>query len=436
MEPSTLGFAAFGAVLLLLLLGIPVALCLATVGLAGLWWELGDVFALSIAQTLPYGALSNYTWAVLPMFVLMGNFAAAGGLTDDVFDAAEAWLSRVKGGMYMAVIAGSAAFAAASGSTIVNAVVFTRLALPKMLERGYSRVLSIGSITAAGTFAAMIPPSLTMVIYAIMTEQSVGRLLLAGIIPGLLTAGLYLGLIFVLVRIKPNLAPDSANGSPPLKVRLGLLRQTWPMGALVLLVLGGIYSGLFAPSAAGAIGAAGALVFALKRRGLRNKWILKSVTDSANISCALFAVIIGGLIFSRFLVAAGVIDAITASVTTVITTKSELLIALCIMYMLLGCVIDTASMMIVTLPFVYPLTRAYGIDPIWFGVVFTKLIEIAVVTPPVGLNLYAAMAAAGKATTFRDVSLGVLPFVCMDTIALILLLSFPWLSTYLPTLMQ
>lgn len=435
MDPLIIGAIAFGAVLCLLFLGIPVALGLGMAGVVGLWLVMGDVFALSIAQTLPFGALSNYTWAVLPMFVLMGNFAAAGGLTDDVFEAAEMWLARLRGGMYLAVIAGSASFAAASGSTIVNAVVFTRLALPRMLARGYSRVLSIGSITAAGTFAAMIPPSLTMVIYAIMTEQSVGGLLLAGVIPGLLSAALYAGMILTIVRVNPGLAPRTDGMHTALAPRLRALRKTWGMAALVCLVLGGIYTGAFAPSAAGAIGAAGAFVLAVRRKGLHNKWVLNSLTDSANISCSLLAVIVGGLLFSRFLVAAGVIDAITVTVAEHITTRWELLTALCIMYMLLGCVIDTASMMIVTLPFVYPLIRNYGIDPIWFGVVFTKLIEIAVVTPPVGLNLYAAMAAAGKDVTFRDVALGVLPFVCMDAITLVLLLAFPALSTWLPSLM-
>lgn len=429
MDPLTVGALALAALLGLLAVGVPVAVSLGTVGVAGMWLAMGSPFALAVSRTLPYGALSGYAWAVLPMFVLMGSLAAASRLTEDVFDAAEAWLGRMRGGMYLAVIAGSATFAAASGSTIVNAVVFTRLALPRMLASGYSKALSIGAITAAGTFAAMIPPSLTMVIYAIMTEQSVGRLLIAGIVPGLLTAALYAAMVGLLVRIKPSLAPNPNGHAHTLRQRLRLSARAWGMALVILLVLGGIYSGAFAPSAAGAVGAACAFVLALRRLGLRGGWLPNALRDSASISCTLLAIILGGLIFSRFLVAAGVVDAVVQSVAAHITTPTQLLVLLCVLYLILGCFIDTASMMIVTLPFTYPLIQHYGIDPVWFGVLFAKLIEIAVVTPPMGLNLFAAMSAAEGRASFQDVALGVLPFVAVDTLVLALLLVWPWLVT-------
>ena len=429
MDPLTIGALALTALLALLALGVPVAVGLGGVGVAGMWLCVGQPFALAVARTLPFGALSGYAWAVLPLFVLMGSLAAAARLTEDVFDAAEAWLGRMRGGMYMAVIAGAAAFAAASGSTIVNAVVFTRLALPRMLALGYSRTLSIGAITAAGTFAAMIPPSLTMVIYAIMTEQSVGRLLMAGVVPGLITAALYAAMVALLVRLRPSLAPAPGGAPPTLAQRLRASARAWGMALVVVLVLGGIYSGSFAPSAAGAVGAAGAFALALWRLGPRGPWVSRALRDSASISCTLLAIIVGGLLFSRFLVAAGVVDAVVQAVAAHVHSATGLMLLLCALYLALGCFIDTASMMIVTLPFTFPLVRHYGIDPIWFGVVFAKLIEIAVVTPPMGLNLFAAMSASKGQASFRNVALGVLPFVAVDTLVLALLVAFPWLAT-------
>ncbi len=312
MEPAHMGLMAAAGLLLLLAAGVPVAVSLGLTGLGGLWWVAGPRFALSMAQTLPYAVVAKYAWAVLPLFVLMGSLAAASGITMDLFRAANLWLSRLRGGLYLAVIAGSAGFAAASGSTVVNAVVFTRLALPEMIRHGYSRSLSLGCICAAGTFAAMIPPSLTMVIYAI---------------------------------------------------------------------------------------------------------------------------IVGGLFFSRFLVVAGAVDAFANTVSGFIHSAGGVLVVFSLMYIVLGCFLDTASMMVITLPFVFPVVTAYGIDPIWFGIIFVKVIEISVITPPVGLNLYAVMSAAGKDAAFGDLAKGVVPFLAVDLVTLALLVVFPELSLWLPGLM-
>jgi tripartite ATP-independent transporter DctM subunit len=432
MASLPLGLTAAVLVAGLLALGVPVAVALGTVGFAGLWWTVDLNFALSMAQTVPFSVVSNYSWAVLPLFVLMGTIAAASGITEDLFRAANAWLARVRGGLYLAVISGSAVFAAASGSTVVNAVVFTRLALPRMIQYGYSRSLSLGCITAAGTFAAMIPPSLTMVIYAIMTEQSVGRLLLAGVIPGFLSAAAYGTVILVLVRVRPRLAPRVDVRAAPLAERLRSLRLVVPMVALIVLILGGIYTGSFAPSAAGAVGAAGAFVLALSR--LRGRmWAMgQGFLNATEVSCTIFAILIGGQLFSRFLVAAGLVDGFVESISGLVSSQAGVLALLCAMYLVLGCLIDTASMMVVTLPFIYPLTQEFQIDPIWFGIVFVKLIEISVVTPPIGLNLYATMSAAREHASFGDLVVGILPFLLTDVVTLALLLCFPQLSTWLP----
>ena len=436
MDPFQVGIASVIGLLILLGCGVPVAVSLGISGFCGLMLTVGPDFALAIMQTLPYSVVANYTWAVLPLFVLMGTLAASAGLTMDLFRAANMWLSRLRGGLYLAVIAGSAGFAAASGSTVVNAVVFTRLALPEMLKYKYSRSLSLGCICAAGTFAAMIPPSLTMVIYAIITEQSIGKLLLAGVIPGIISAILYAVLILTLVRFKPSLAPAIPDERFSLMDRIRSLKGVWGIALLILLVLGGIYSGLFPPSGAGAVGAFGTFAIALFKLGPKKSWLMEGLRNSAAVACTIFTILIGGLIFSRLLVITGVITEFTQFVTTHIHTAAGIMVAFSLMYIIMGCYLDTASMMIITLPFVFPVIVQYGINPIWFGIIFVKVIEISVITPPVGLNLYAVMSGAGKDANFRDLVFGVIPFIMMDLFTLAILIIFPGLSTWLPETMM
>lgn len=436
MEPIQIGILSIFGLLILLGCGVPVAVSLGVSGFFGLVFALGWTFALSIVQTLPYSVVANYSWAVLPLFVLMGNLAASAGLTMDLFRAANIWLSRLRGGLFYTVIAGSAGFAAASGSTVVNSVVFTRLALPEMLKYQYSRAISLGCICAAGTFAAMIPPSLTMVIYAIITEQSIGKLLLAGVIPGIISAILYAVLIFTLVHLKPSLAPAIPEERYSLSEKIKALSRVWGILVLVILVLGGIYSGLFPPSGAGAVGAAGTFIIALFKLGPKKDWLMEGLRNSAAVACTIFTILIGGLIFSRVLVITGVITEFTTFVSSHIHTAGGIMVAFSLMYIIMGCYLDTASMMIITLPFVFPVIMQYGIDPIWFGIIFVKVIEISVITPPVGLNLYAVMTGAGKDANFRDLVFGVVPFICMDVVTLTILIIFPGLSTWLPETMM
>ncbi len=432
MEPLFIGYA--GAVLLFVFLaaGIPVSVSMGVIGIGGMLLGAGPLLTMGQLRVLPFWVVNNYGFAVLPMFVLMGVLAESSGITTQVFRAADLWLRRFRGGLYHAVIVGSAVFAAISGSTIVNAVVFTRIAFPQMIKFGYSKSLSIGAIAGAGSFAAMIPPSITMVIYAIMTEQSVGQLLIAGVIPGILTAIVYLGGVTILVRIKPDLAPPiEAPVTWPERWRAA--GQVWPILILMVLVLGGIYSGLFPPSAAGAAGAFGAFCLAVfKKRGIRGGWLTPALRDAASISCIIFVILIGGLLLSRMLVVVGVIDDMVVQITAFASTPLKFMIMASILYIVLGCFLDTTSMMIVTLPFLFPVVTALDIDPIWFGIVLVKLIEISVVTPPVGINLFAVLGAVGKQADFRHVALGVIPFIFFDLIVLALLIFFPELATWLP----
>jgi len=431
MDPLWIGYIGGGLLFVFLALGIPVGISMGVIGIGGMLIGAGEAMTYGQLRTLPFAVVNNYGFAVLPMFVLMGILAEAAGLTSQVFYTADLWLRRFRGGLYQAVIVGSAMFAAISGSTIVNAVVFTRIAFPHMMKYGYSKSLSIGAIAGAGSFAAMIPPSITMVIYAIMTEQSVGQLLVAGVIPGILTAVVYLVGVYVIVRVRPSLAPPIKDKVDPLE-RWRSLGDIFPVSILMVLVLGGIYSGLFPPSAAGAAGAFGAFCIVVYRKRTFKTWLIPALQDAVSISCIIFVILIGGLLLSRMLVVVGVIDDLVLQITSFATTPLSFMIMVSILYIILGCFLDTTSMMVVTLPFLYPVVVALGIDPIWFGIVLVKLIEISVVTPPVGINLFAVLGAVGKQATFKDVSLGVIPFIFLDLIVLALLIIYPELTTWLP----
>lgn len=432
MDPFHVGYLSVGLLVLGLLIGVPVAVTLALAGVVGMWLGAGYAFMAGQLTSLPYAVTSNYAYAVLPLFVLMGILAEKSGITEEVFRAADVWLRRMRGGLYQTVVLGSAIFAAISGSTIVNAIVFTRLAFPQMLHYGYDRSLSIGCIAAAGSFAAMIPPSITMVIYAIITEQSVGQLLVAGVIPGLLTAAIYMTGLWIIVRVWPGLAP-ALGERVSLSEKLQAIKWLWPVVLLIVLVLGGMYVGVFPPSGAGAVGALGVFCIFLAR--LRSRFrtpLMEALIDTAVVSCIIFAVLIGGLIFSRMLVVLGLIDGFVGLITSVADTPTQFMILACAFYLVLGCFLDTTSMMVVTLPFVFPVVQRLEIDPIWFGIVLVKLVEISVITPPVGMNLFAVMSAVDEKTKFYHVARGVLPFIGFEFIVLGLLVAYPGLVTWLP----
>lgn len=431
MGAAAIGYFSAALLLVLLMLGVPVAVAMAAIGIGGLLLGVGVNLTVAQLSSLPFTVVNNYDFAVLPMFVLMGVLAETSGITQQLFHACNLWLRRLRGGLYHAVVVGSAIFAAISGSTIVNAVVFTRIAYPEMLRYGYDKALSLGCIAATGSFAAMIPPSITMVIYAIMTDQSVGRLLIAGIVPGIVTAVVYLVGLSVLVRLRPRLAPPPPE-PVPMRERWRATLGIWPVGILVALVMGGMYSGLFPASAAGAAGAAGAFIYAVwNKRGI-GRWLSPVLQDAAAVSCVIFVILIGGLLLSRMLVVVGVIDHVVQLVTSIASTPLRFMILACVLYLVLGCFLDTTSMMVVTLPFLFPVVVALKIDPIWFGIILVKLIEISVLTPPVGLNLFAVQGAAGGKASFQDVVRGVIPFIGLEIIVLVLLVMVPELVTWLP----
>jgi C4-dicarboxylate transporter, DctM subunit len=435
MEPITMGFVGIAALVLFAGMGVPIAFSITLVGAVGMALVTDVEFVLVTFQSLPYATASEYAFAVIPMFVLMGAIASSAGIIGELYAAVNRWLEGVRGGLYIATCVASAGFAAISGSTVVNAAMFTRIALPEMLALGYHKGISAGCIAAAGTFAALIPPSLTFVIFGILTGESIGELFIAGVIPGLLTAGFYIAVIPMMLRVRPDWAPE-VNVKSTLIEKMRGMTAIWPMLLLVFIVLGGIYTGITPPTAAGALGAVGALLIALGRRKIGAAQIWEAVRQTAELTSVLFIIIIGGLLFSRFLVVSGFVADLTILVTESGFTPTTFILAMIVMYFVLGMFVDPLSMLVMTVPFVFPVIKSFGMDPIWFGIIVTKMIEIAVITPPVGLNLFAVVSASGGRVKTGDLFYGILPFVAMELVILTILIAFPGLSTWLPATMH
>jgi len=431
----TVGLWGFAAMIALLALGIPVAYAIGTVAIVGIFYAVGPVFLLSTIQSLPYAFASDYNFVVVPLFVLMGALASRAGIISDLYQAAFQLTSRIRGSLMMATVMAQAMFAAISGSTTVAANIFTRMALPEMTRYGYNKGVAAGCVAAAGTLAGLIPPSIAMVLYAILTGEPVGKLLIAGILPGVLTAVGYIVGIRVMLIFRPEWAPMITQRFS-LKEKLKGLTNTWTVLLLIGIVLGGIYAGAFPPSAAGAVGAAGVLVIALSTRRLPKGALWESLIESARVSAVLFLIVMAGLLFSRFLLISGFIADLKTFATTIELTAAMFIALVVLLFLILGCFVDSVSLMVITLPFLYPISKAVGVDGIWLGVLVIKLIEIAAITPPVGLNLFAVMSAAKGQLQSRELFRGVIPFLVMEAVILGLMIAFPSIATFLPTLMD
>lgn len=430
-DPLTLGAIAVAAMLILALAGVPVGIAMGVVAVVGLWITGGPSFALSVLTNLPFATASDYAFVVIPMFVLMGAIASSSGITNELFRFSNLILRSTRGALYQATILSSAGFAAISGSTLVNAALFTRIALNEMLKLGYDKALSAGAIAAAGTIAALIPPSISFVIYGLLTGESVAELLIAGMLPGILTAVAYMVGVYIFVRARPSLAPEPQPRASLREIGRSAL-NLWATFLLAAVVIGGIYLGFTTPSGAGALGAAGALTIALFRRKISWASLGENLRSTAAITAALFIVIIGGLMFTRFFLVAGTVTEATDLMQSLDISPIAFIIMLAVVFTILGMFMDPMAMQVMTLPFVYPIVTSMGFDGIWFGVIMVKLVELAVLSPPVGMNLFAVIGAAEGRVKLPDIYRGIVPFIIIEIIVLALLIAFPQISLWLP----
>jgi len=438
MNTITIGIIAVILFLLLLILGVHIGVSFIFTGILASTMIIGWNSMLSILGQTMYYSIASPGFVALPLFVLMGAFASRGGFAKGAYNALNKIMGNIPGSLAIATCYACAAFGAISGSALATAAVFGRLVLPEMTRYNYKKVLSLGSIAAAGTFADMIPPSMLFIVYAMFTDQSVGKLFLAGIIPGLITATVYAISIIIRVKRDPSLAPVDKSGKKiSLKDKIISLKGLGPIALISITVLGGIYSGIFTPTEAGGAGAFLALIMGIYMGKLNKiEEFKQSLRESAQTTSLVFMIIIGSLVFSRILSITQLPVRLTMAIQSWTMPNYMILAGILVLWFFLGMIIIPVGIYAITLPIIFPVIVSLGYDPIWFGVITLKMAEIAAVTPPVGLNVYSLHGVvAPQGTTLEEVFAGVWPFVVCDIIVLVLLIIFPQICLFLPNLL-
>lgn len=432
MDPLIMGLLGLAAIFVLVVLGMRIAFATALVGFVGLWAMKNFTVAGKVVGFLPHGIVAHYSLSVIPLFIIMGYYAFYAGLTDDIFNTARKWVGHLPGGIAVATVFGCAGFAACTGASTASAAIMGRVAIPEMIKYGYHPRLAAGVVAASGTLASLIPPSVILVIYGIITEQSIGELLIAGFIPGIVSAAIYAGMIYARVKINPELGQLQSRA--PWKERILSLKGTWGVLILIVLIIGGIYSGIFTPTEAGGAGAFGAFLMALAMRRLTWARFKESLLETGHTTIMIFSIIVGVLIFVRFLALTGLPATFSEFVLSLPIPRFLILLLILLIYVFLGMFLDAIGMMMLTLPIVFPAIVALGYNPIWFGIILVKMCEICLITPPVGLNVYIVRSVAPK-IQLEEIFRGIIPFLAMDIMTVFVLIAFPKIVTFLPETM-
>jgi len=430
MDPITTGLLSLLALTLLLMSGLRIAFATALCGFLGLWMLRGYDAAASLSVQTIYGHITNYNLLVLPLFIMMGFFAFYAGITRDLYFVARQWFGHLPGGLAIATIIGSAGFAAACGASTASAAVMGRIALPELKKFGYDDKVSTGCVAAGGTMATMIPPSVLMVVYGFIAEESIGALLLAGILPGLLEAVSYGLMLYLRFKFNPSLGMPVARASWADRMRS--VTGVWGMLVLVLLVMGTIYTGIATPTESAAVGAVGALLLALPR--IRRNDFVGAMVETARAPGLIFAIVSGVLIYVHFLGFTGMPAAIAAWILGLDMPPMVVLIGILCLYLVLGMFLDGIGMLLLTVPLILPTIKQLGIDPIVFGVLVVRMVEIGLITPPVGLNVYVLKGIAPD-VSMGDMFKGCGWFVFVDIINVAILLAFPSIILLIPQTM-
>ncbi|MBX3599753.1 MAG: TRAP transporter large permease [Rubrivivax sp.] len=424
----TEGLLGFAAMFVLMALRVPIALAMGLVGFVGL--GLMRSWPAAVSSTAgEFVGIGTYTLSVVPLFVLMGNFVTRAGMSRDLYQAAYALIGHLRGGLAMSTIAACAGFGAICGSSIATTATMARVAMPEMQRFHYAPAFAAGSVCAGATLGILIPPSVILVIYGIMTEQSIGALFAAGVIPGLVATAFYLLASAWVTRRHPDWGPPGERAS--WKQRLAALRNIWGVLALFALVMGGMYGGFFTPTEAAGVGAMGGFVFALARRALTLQRLFDVLGDSARTSAMLFTIVIGASLFANFLNFTELPAALREFVTALDVHPVMVIVAICLIYVVLGTAMESLSMMLLTVPIFFPLVTSLGFDPVWFGILVVCVIEISLITPPVGMNIFVLSSVMPSLPT-HVIWRGVMPFIAADVLRMAVLIAFPVLSLWLP----
>ena len=432
MDANLIAVGAFVVLFALMLLRVPVGMAMGLVGVGGYALLVGGGPALKLVGQTSMRTVTDYTFGVIPMFILMGAFVSVSGVSRELFRAANTLLGHLRGGLGIATIVACGGFAAICGSSVATAATFSTVAYPEMRRYGYPQSFATGVIASGGTLGAMLPPSTVLAVYGIITQQDIGKLFAAGILPGVLAMSMYVMTIVVIVFLRPGLLPAGAPST--WSERLSGLRDVWAPLVLFAFVIGGLYGGLFTPTEAGGMGAGGAFLLGVVRRRLSRADIRSALLQATRTAAAVFTVLIGAILFGYFLTITQTPQKVTAFLTGLGLGRYHVLALIMLMYLALGCLMDAMAMIILTVPIIFPVITALGFDPIWFGVIIVMTVELGLIHPPVGMNVFVIKSVV-KDVSFTTIFKGVIPFVVTDILRLTILIAFPIIATYLPSRM-
>jgi tripartite ATP-independent transporter DctM subunit len=431
MSTDAVAVIGFVALFTLMMLRVPVGIAMGTVGVLGFGYLIGDLSpALRLLAQSPIRTATEAEFAVIPLFLLMGAFASASGMSKELFRASNTFLGHLRGGLGVATIAACGGFAAICGSSVATAATFSRVAYPEMRAHGYPQSFATGVIAAGGSLGIMIPPSTVFAVYGLITEQDIGKLFIAGIVPGLLAVAMYMATITIISLVAPKYLPKTPKHT--WAERLSALRDVWAVVLLFVFIIGGLYAGMFTATEAAGMGAAGALIISLARRKLSRADFWRCLIESLRTTASVFTILIGALLFGYFLTITQTPQKLTTFLTGLGLSSYGVLVLIMLMYLVLGCIMDAMAMIILTIPIVFPVVKALGFDPIWFGVVIVMTVELGLIHPPVGMNVFVIKSVV-KDAKLSTVFKGVLPFVATDILRLAILIAFPVLATWLPS---
>ncbi|MDB4443815.1 TRAP transporter large permease [bacterium] len=433
MDPLTVGCIGIGVLILLLFSGIPIGVAMGVTGVAGMLFIAGPQAALGLMERIPYDTTANYAISVVPLFILMGSFCFYAGISQDLYRTMYKWIGHFRGGLAMATVGACASFAAVSGSSLATAATMGTVALPEMKKYKYDDRLATGAVAAGGTIGILIPPSVILILYGIIAEQSIGKLFLAGFIPGVLEAAFYLLTIYVLTLNNPVMGPRGPRTA--LHERLVSLKDVWIVLVLFLLVIGGIYLGVFSPTEAGGIGAFGAFLFALGRGRLGWRNFYRSLLETGKTSAMIFIIVIGATLLGAFLAVTRLPYNLAEMVSVLPVNRYVILVLILLVYIILGCIMDSMAMVLLTVPIFFPVAMALGFDPIWFGIIIVRVTEMGQITPPVGINVFVIKGVA-KEVPMGTIFKGIIPFFIADICHVALLVAVPQLALFLPGLLR
>jgi tripartite ATP-independent transporter DctM subunit len=432
MNTDAIAVLGFVALFALMLLRVPVGMAMGLVGVTGFASIVGGLPALKMVGQTSMRTVADYAFGVIPMFLVMGAIVAASGMSRELFRAANTFAGHLRGGLGIATIAACAGFAAISGSSVATAATFSTVAYPEMRQFDYPRSFSTGVIAAGGTLGAMFPPSTVLAVYGLITEQDIGKLFIAGILPGLLAVTMYMLTIGAIGLARPGFLPAGRRSS--WHERFAALREVWAPLLLFFFVIGGLYGGVFTPTEAGGMGAGGAFVISVLRRRLTGPQLLQSLLHATRTAAAIFTVLIGALLFGYFLTVTQTPQKVTELLSGLGLGRYGVLALIMVMYLVLGCLMDALAMIILTVPIIFPVVTTLAFDPIWFGVIIVMTVELGLIHPPVGMNVFVIKSVVPE-VSFLTIFSGVLPFIVTDILRLVILIAFPVIATYLPSRM-